>query len=179
MAFTAIDTSEIQASEPNTTGLWTKVKNNFDDHEDRIGDIEVALNSTSFQSKTVALSTSTTSGTLVDLHTFSSIVVADTMPEITLVNGYFTIVNSSTEKVTFQIDILRDTTTIASFTYSSERFQTPTPDNQVIIPSSVIKTYDTEVTNGTYTYKIQWALLTGSNLIISSTYPVLFNHIKA
>lgn len=40
MAFTALTTAQIQVAEPVTQNLFQKTKDNFDDHETRIGDLE-------------------------------------------------------------------------------------------------------------------------------------------
>lgn len=43
MAFTALTSGQIASGEPVTTDLWTKTKDNFDDHQTRIGDLELSL----------------------------------------------------------------------------------------------------------------------------------------
>lgn len=45
MAYSAITSTEILAGKPNKQELWTKVKDNFIDHESRIIDLEAAINS--------------------------------------------------------------------------------------------------------------------------------------
>lgn len=42
MPFTTINSTEIDVGQPTKQELFTKIKDNFDDHEDRIGDIEAA-----------------------------------------------------------------------------------------------------------------------------------------
>jgi hypothetical protein len=46
MAFTAITSSEIEAGKPVRNDTATKIKDNFDDHESRIGVIETGLGTT-------------------------------------------------------------------------------------------------------------------------------------
>lgn len=43
MAFTALTSGQIASGEPVTADLWTKTKDNFDDHETRIGDLELSI----------------------------------------------------------------------------------------------------------------------------------------
>lgn len=43
MAFSALTTAQIAASEPVKQELWTKVKDNFDDHETRVTTLEGSL----------------------------------------------------------------------------------------------------------------------------------------
>jgi len=43
MAFAAITSTEIQVGKPVTTNLFTKIKDNFDDHESRITATEAAV----------------------------------------------------------------------------------------------------------------------------------------
>lgn len=45
MAYTAINSSEIATGEPVKAEVQTKIKDNFDDHESRIGTLESAINS--------------------------------------------------------------------------------------------------------------------------------------
>lgn len=40
MAFTAINSNNIESGDPVTKNLWDKTKDNFDDHESRINDLE-------------------------------------------------------------------------------------------------------------------------------------------
>jgi hypothetical protein len=40
MSFTAVTTTEISAGKPTTTTTFTKIKDNFDNHEQRIGALE-------------------------------------------------------------------------------------------------------------------------------------------
>lgn len=40
MSFTTIGSSSIATGEPSTNTLWTQVKDNFDNHETRISDVE-------------------------------------------------------------------------------------------------------------------------------------------
>ena len=40
MAYEQINTSEIETGDPVTADLWEKVKNSFDDHEERVSDLE-------------------------------------------------------------------------------------------------------------------------------------------
>lgn len=46
MAFTVINSSEIAAGEPTKQELFGKIKDNFDDHESRIGDTEAFTTAT-------------------------------------------------------------------------------------------------------------------------------------
>lgn len=48
MAFTALTSGQIASGEPVTTDLWTKTKDNFDDHESRIGTLEIAINTNEY-----------------------------------------------------------------------------------------------------------------------------------
>ena len=43
MAYSALTTGETDADSPADTTLWTKVKDNFDNHENRIGTLETAI----------------------------------------------------------------------------------------------------------------------------------------
>lgn len=43
MSFTALNTPEIAAAEPVKQELFQKVKDNFDDHESRLGSVETAV----------------------------------------------------------------------------------------------------------------------------------------
>lgn len=43
MAFTAFNSTEIEAGKPNKQELWTKTKDNFDSHEDRILTLEASI----------------------------------------------------------------------------------------------------------------------------------------
>lgn len=43
MAFTSLNSSDISSGKPNKQELWTQVKDNFDDHESRIVDVEAAV----------------------------------------------------------------------------------------------------------------------------------------
>lgn len=43
MAFSTITTGQIAVAEPVNAPLWQKVKDNLDDHEDRIGALETAV----------------------------------------------------------------------------------------------------------------------------------------
>lgn len=45
MAYTAITTAEITAGEPTTQDLFTKIKDDFDNHETRITNVELAVSS--------------------------------------------------------------------------------------------------------------------------------------
>jgi hypothetical protein len=51
MVYDPITSDEIEAGEPTKQELFTKVKENFDDHEDRIGDLEGGT-STTFKDET-------------------------------------------------------------------------------------------------------------------------------
>lgn len=44
MAFSAINSSNIEVGDPVTNDLWTKVKDNFDDHETRVASLETNAN---------------------------------------------------------------------------------------------------------------------------------------
>lgn len=44
MAFSSITSGEIASGQPNKNTLWNKVKDNFDNHESRIADLEIGTN---------------------------------------------------------------------------------------------------------------------------------------
>lgn len=110
MAFEVIGSSLIQVGKAITAGLWSKVKNSFDDHESRINNLET--NATKVSVFDIDLSNASLFSTAEGLLYFE----ADT--SFTITNAFIRIFEVGSLAGEVEIDVKRSTTDLddASFT---------------------------------------------------------------
>jgi len=186
MAFKVINTTEISEAEPLKQELWTKVKNNFDDHESSIDDIEQALASnTTFVKSSLTSMSIPASGrnSLITLPSISS--TDDSVIEILLTTGTITNFANSAPgtSVSLNFEILRDAADISEsgigiFQYEMSRFQAYPPNNSITIPASIIRCYDIAPGAGAHTYQLISAGGFGANASLVNVRMFAMNHIR-
>lgn len=167
MAYSALTTSEVGSGKPVTNGLLTKVKNNFDDHETRISQMEgenfglssnvggVSTSSTSYVDATGLSQTITTNGGPV------AIIVE---PTSNTGGGDILLQNLSASRATSKgfIKFVRGSTDIAIFRLRRDIEANATFDT--VLPPTMLFHVDHPAA-GTYTYKVQFKADTANDSI--------------
>jgi hypothetical protein len=111
MAFSSISSLAIAVGAAIKAELWGKVKNNFDDHETRINNIETVSNKIPII-KFYTLNASSFS-------TATGLYYWESNDNFTITNAYVQIFEKGSLTGTFQVDILKSTTNLDGASFST------------------------------------------------------------